>query len=199
MPEPIRPLTADQALLDVKKRSLALRVLLDHAGVRKFKEELPGLAPIKVPIDFASTLATAKFIYGVVKNERERAVFLRDPAASLTKAGLQSEVRNASRIVGLVKDLVAQTGRPNPGDVFDSYSSKETDTHQQWNFDSSGRSAETKTGSIVGEKTKFDGFGIVEEIFANPQLGHTFFPDQPLVTPELMIEIRRRLDAKVGG
>ena len=94
---------------------------------------------------------------------------------------------------------MARTGVPNPGDVFDSYTSKETDTHQQWNFDSSGRSAETKTGSIVGETTKFEGFGIVAEIFANPQLGQTFFPDQPLVTPELMLEIRRRLDAKVGG
>jgi hypothetical protein len=198
MPEPTRPLTPDQALLDVKKRSRSLRVLLDHIGVRKFKEELPGLQPIKVPLDFSSTLETAKFIYGVVKNERERAVFFRDPAAALTKAGLQSEARNAPRIVELVKDLVAR-GRPNPGDVFDSYTSKETDTHQQWNFDSSGRSAETTTGSIVGEKTKFDGFGIVEEIFANPQLGQTFFPDQPLVTPELMVEIRRRLDSKVGG
>ena len=165
----------------------------------KFREELPALEPIKVPLDFSSTLATAKFIYGVVKNERARTTFFSDPVASLTRAGLQAESRNAPRIVELVKDLVARTGVPNPGDVFDSYTSKETDTHQQWNFDSSGRSAETTTGSIVGEKTKFDGFGIVAEIFANPQLGQTFFPDQPLVTPELMLEIRRRLDAKVGG
>jgi hypothetical protein len=199
MPEPTRRLTPDEALLDVKKRSRSLRVLLDHIGVRKFKEELPGLQPIKVPIDFASTLKTAQFIYGIVKNERERAVFFRDPAAALTKAGLQSEVRNAARISELVKDLVARTSRPKPSDVFDSYTSTETETHQQWNFDSSGRSAETSKGSIVGEKTKFDGFGIVEEIFANPQLGRTFFPEQPLVTPELMVEIRRRLDSKIGG
>lgn len=198
MPEPTRPLTPDEALLDVKKRSRALRVLLDHAGVRKFKEELPGLDPIKVPIDFASTLETAKFMYRVVKNERERAVFLRDPAAALTKAGLQSEARNAPRIAELVKDLVAR-GRPSPGDVFESYTKSESDSHQHQNFDSSGRSAEHKTHSIVGEKTKFDGFGIVEELFANPQLGKTFFPDQPLVTPALMIEIQRRLSAKVGG
>ena len=198
MTEPTR-LTPDQALLEVKTRSRSLRVLLDHAGVMKFREEFPPLEPIKVPIDFSSTLETAKFIYRVVKNERERAVFFRDPTASLTSAGLQSEVRNGARIVELVKDLVARTGVPNPGDVFDSYTSKETDTHQQWNFDSSGRSAETKTGSIVGEKTKFDGFGIVEEIFANPQLGKTFFPDQPLVTPELIVEIQRRLASTVGG
>lgn len=198
MPEPTRPLTPDEALLDVKKRSRALRVLLDHSGVKKFKEELPGLEPIKVPIDFASTLETAKFMYRMVKNDRERATFLRDPAAALTKAGLQSEVRNAARIVDLVNDLMKR-GRPNPGDVFDSYTSKETDTHQHHNFDSSGRSAETKSHSIVGEKTKFDGYGLVAEIFANPQLGKTFFPDQPLVTPELMLEIRRRLNAKVGG
>ena len=72
MPEPTRPLTPDQALLDVKKRSRSLRVLLDHIGVRKFKEELPGLQPIKVPIDFSSTLETAKFIYGVVKAQARR-------------------------------------------------------------------------------------------------------------------------------
>ena len=43
MTDPIRPLTADQALLEVKTRSRSLRVLLDHAGVMKFREELPGL------------------------------------------------------------------------------------------------------------------------------------------------------------
>jgi hypothetical protein len=198
MPEPTRRLTPDEALLDVKKRSRALRVLLDHAGVRKFKEELPGLEPIKVPVDFASTLETAKFMYRVVKNERERAVFLRDPAAALTRAGLQNEVRHAARIADLVKDLVAR-GIPKPGDVFDSYTKSESDSHQHQNFDSSGRSAEHKTHSIVGEKTKFDGFGLVDEIFANPQLGKTFFPDQPLVTPELMIDIQKRLGSKLGG
>lgn len=180
-------------------KSRALQVLLDHIAVAEHKAGLPTLAPIKRTIDFSPTLETARYMYHLVKNERERDAFFKDPKGSLVAAGLQRDAAKADLVVELVKDVASRVKGRKPSDVFDSYTSKESDTHQQWNFDSSGRSSETTKGSIVGEKTKFDGFGLVEEIFENPELGKTFFPSQPLVTPELVTKIRQRLPAELGG
>jgi len=191
--------TPDDDLREVRQRSKALRVLLDNVGVKRFREDLPRLQPIRVPIDFSDTLDTARVIYRLVKNDHERVAFLKEPTRTLSAAGLTLTSDEVARVVELVKELSNRTRLHNPGDVFDSYTSKESDTHQQWNFDSSGRSAESTTGAIVGEKKDFSGFGLVDEIFANPALGVTFFPEQPLVTPELIADIRRRLSPRVMG
>jgi hypothetical protein len=184
---------------DLKKRSRSVRLLLDRVAVRKFEEARPALPPIKRRIDFGPTLQTARYMYRVVKNEADRKKFFRDPRQALLDPGFRHTAADAELVRQLVEAIVARPGGPSPGDVFDSYSSKETSTHQQWNFDSSGRSAETTKGSIVGENKDFGGFGLVEEIFANPALGETFFPDQPLVTPELVDTIRKRLSPVVAA
>jgi hypothetical protein len=180
-------------------KSRALRVLFDHIAMAEHQAGVSDLRPVKRRLDFGPTLETAAFIYRMVKNDAERAAFFRNPTASLKAAGLEHETAHAALIVDLVKDVIEKQRRPSPDDVLDSYTSKETDTHQQWKFDSSGRSAETTKGEIVGEKTKFDGFELVEEIFSNPEFSKTFFPSQPLVTPQLVQRIRQKLSAELGG
>lgn len=182
-----------------KIKSNALRVLFDHIAVAEHKAGLPALKPIKRSIDFAPTLEVAMFMHRMVKDEGEREAFFADPKGVLAAHNLQRETRSASQIVRLVKDIVERAKGGRVSEVFDSYSSSETKSHQHTKWDSSGRSAETNKESIVGEDHKFDGFGLVEEIFSNPDLGRTFFPNQPLVTPQLVDQIRARLPETLGG
>lgn len=199
MSDTVPLMTPDEEVLDVKRRSRSLRALLDRVGVSKFREDLPRLEPIRASIDLGHTLETAKYIYRVVKDERLQEVFFRDPRQALTDAGLGDEVEYAEVVVQVVRDLISMDRDPHPIEIFDSYTKSESNTHQQWNFDSSGRSAETTRGHITGENTKFDGYGLVEDLFTRPDFGEVYFPAQPLVTPELIHRIRERLSPELRG
>jgi hypothetical protein len=133
-----------------------------------------------------------EYMFLLIKNDREYAAFEKDPKAAMTRAGIPVDRVDVTLFAGLAKMLQERKhGIGILDKIAESVSSKETSSHQEINFDSSGRSAETKRGAYVGESTKFETSGInrPDDILRH-EINLLFFPSQPLVTPELIEQIR---------
>ena len=133
-----------------------------------------------------------EYMFRLVKNDREYAAFEKDPKAAMQRAGIPVDRVDVTLFAGLAKMLHERKHGIGVLDkIAETVTSKETSSHQEINFDSSGRSAETKRGSHVGESTKFETSGInrPDDILRH-EINLLFFPSQPLVTPELIEQIR---------
>ncbi len=134
-----------------------------------------------------------EYMFRLIKNDREYAAFEKDPKTAMQRAGIPTGRVDVALFAGLAKMLHDRKhGIGVLDQIAESVTSKETSSHQQINFDSSGRSSETSRGSHVGENTKFETSGIQKpDDILRHEINLLFFPSQPLVTPELIEQIRK--------
>ena len=134
-----------------------------------------------------------KYMFSLIKSDRAYTAFEKDPKAAMKRAGIPLKSIDVAMFAGLAKMLHDRKhGKGILDHVAETVSSKETNTHQEINFDSSGRSSETTRGSHVGESTKFETSGIIKpDDILRHEINLLFFPSQPLVTPDLIEQIKK--------
>ena len=159
-------------------------------------------------IEPAADPAIGAYLVRLVKDKRELARLKKNPARTLKAHGIDPEKVKTDVLVRVAESVFSRIERfRNPGDILSTVTSKESSTHQEVNFDNSsswywnkdgynvmyeaGHSKEQSTGEMVGQDTKFDGLGLHDfDAVLQHALGEVFFPSQPLVSPDLVNQIK---------
>lgn len=168
--------------------------------------------PLNAQVDLTQTGGPeADYMYELVTDDGAYEAYNSDEATALTSNGLDPARMDVQRFT----DLAAQLReRLKGGDrwtrVADSISQKETSEGQSANWDHSsswlmnkdgynalydqGHDSSTDKSSDAGTSKGFEGVGIRDpsEILRH-ELNLLFFPAQPLVTPDLVDQIRAEL------
>jgi hypothetical protein len=164
--------------------------------------------PLGAQIRFSSVAhRRGAYLRQLVLDDEAFAEFRAAPTAHLRRHGLPAEDdAGVEAFVDAVVRFRQRVRKSNLPITNEMSVSEQTQTFQEVNFDHSsfffrgfglwrGSHSETSTGSRAGQSQSFEGIPIVlpeqrREVFDAP-----FHPGQPLVTPELVEEIRERLDA----
>jgi hypothetical protein len=144
----------------------------------------------------------------LVRDKDALARFRKAPEKELAAAGVDAKLIKPKVLETVVVSLADRLSRLRPGgDIMDTVSTKETSSHQERNFDHSsswfankdgynviydaGHSAEKSSGEMVGQDKKFDGLELGDfEHVIRQELAALFYPAQPLVTPQLVDQIK---------
>jgi hypothetical protein len=148
-----------------------------------------------------------KFIAGVIRDPRKMRTFRANPKRALRAARVSATSVDLKLLVSVINVIASKVRLP--GSVADTVTQKETSSSQERNFDNSaswywnkdgynvmydqGHSSEKSTGEMVGQDKKFSGLELRRPDLKviNEQLGKLFFPAQPLVTPQLITQIKK--------
>lgn len=136
--------------------------------------------------------------------------FAASPIVTAAAEDVELDHAGAERLLAMAERLRARVRRDLQPVRNDIISSTSTSTQENTNFDNStswfrnyggynwlyskGHTSETSTGSLGGTSQGFEGVPVVEPEFRTLRSFRArFYPGQPLVSPDLVEEIRDRL------
>jgi hypothetical protein len=178
-------------------------------------QALEKYVPIKANIRSFTTEKAPEYLATILKNNDKLDSFLLNPEQELKANGISPEEINIPLFTELAIYLKNRQAHTKEGPMTTN-PTKTKDKGAQWEFDQSrswirkvesaviherGRSEQKvkeellETKKDFDEKTEKTGIGMDSTILMNPKLRAHFFPAQPLVTPELIQEIKAILDA----
>lgn len=169
--------------------------------------------PLYARIDLSRQEARGRLVRRLVLEDEIFDRFAASPVDTAAAEDVEIDEAEAERLLAMAERLRERVRRDLQPVKNDILSSASASSHESTNFDhssswfrnhggynflwSKGHSSETSTGSIGGTDQSFGGIPVVEPEFrAPPAFRAPFYPGQPLVCPELIEEIRERLEQR---
>jgi hypothetical protein len=165
---------------------------------------------LEARVDFCRQDAHGRLVRRLVLNDEMYDRFAASPIVTASAEDVELDEAGAERLLAMAGRLRVRVRRDLQPVKNDILSSSSTSTNENTNFDNStswflnhggyhflwskGHSNETSTGSVGGTTQNFGGLPVEEPQFRTLQSFRArFYPGQPLVSPDLVEEIRDRL------